>query len=522
MNKKILLLSLTMFLLLLYSCKKDEEISDNNDAIRENNYNGNRSSNEGIIVLGGILNDPYKFENMLEARNQLANERSGISTPTISATHKYMKYKPQNDEDLDLLKADTNLLLWDYPLHYEIAVAGTYYHDPSITDSLPTWQYFVVPNDYQLPTLSSKCELIYTLYFPDEDSNDTFYEDLEERAYHITGNLADGEDMRASSWTPSAVIKAYDDFVGGYIPLQGVKVTARRFTKVKTGITDANGYCAVDGTFKNSVNYSIKWERAYWDIRNGAIGQAYYNGPYKEGRWNLEIGKGGKSLMFATIHRAAFKFYYGDCLGVKRPILSYGKTKIAYHDKDAWWGTGCCWGTWDMSGVVPNIMIAYLNHTNTSSVFSTAIHELGHLSHLRTLGKSLYAGLAKEIHESWAAAIEWKLTNHHYNTELGKSYSHSDSYQEWHPYNLPNGKTHCYTPLFIDLMDDYNQSVDSLIYPVDVIHGYSISYIQDNIIHSSRGLSSFYTTLKNNKINGVTNENIDLLMALYWDQDYSR
>lgn len=325
-----------MFLLLLYSCKKDEEISDNNDAIRENNYNGNRSSNEGIIVFGGILNDPYKFENMLEARNQLANERSGISTPTISATHKYMKYKPQNDEDFDLLKADTNLLLWDYPLHYEIAVAGTYYHDPSITDSLPTWQYFVVPNDYQLPTLSSKCELIYTLYFPDEDSNDTFYDDLEERAYHITGNMADGEDMRASSWTPSAVIKAYDDFVG------------------------------------------------------------------------------------------------------------------------------------------------------------------------------------------WAAAIEWKLTNHHYNTELGKSYSHSDSYQLWHPYNLPNGKTHCYTPLFIDLMDDYNHSVDSLIYPVDVIHGYSISYIQDNIIHSSRGLSSFYTTLKNNKINGVTNENIDLLMALYWDQDYSR
>lgn len=42
-----------MFLLLLYSCKKDEEISDNNDAIRENNYNGNRSSNEGIIVFGG-------------------------------------------------------------------------------------------------------------------------------------------------------------------------------------------------------------------------------------------------------------------------------------------------------------------------------------------------------------------------------------------------------------------------------------------------------------------------------------
>ncbi|MBQ8222969.1 MAG: hypothetical protein IJZ87_06460 [Bacteroidales bacterium] len=163
---------------------------------------------QGIIVLGNMLNDPYKFENMLQARNQLANERSSINTPTIRATHKYMRYRPQNDEELDLLKADTNLLLWDYPLHYEITVNGTHYHDPSIADSLPTWQYFVVTNDYQLPTLSSKCELIYTLYFPDEDSSDTFYDDLEERAYLITGNLADDEDMRASSWTPSAVIKA--------------------------------------------------------------------------------------------------------------------------------------------------------------------------------------------------------------------------------------------------------------------------------------------------------------------------
>lgn len=524
MKKRLLFIISFLILLLGHSCKKDNDIFNNEESIQKNrndNYDNNLSS-DGEIVLGRILNDPYKFENMLMARDQLANERSGISTPVISATHKYMRCKPKNEEELDMLKADTNLLLWDFPLHYEIVVAGTYYHDPSITDNSPTWQYFVIPNDYQLPAISSKYELIYTLYFPEENSKNSFYYDLEERAYLITGNLQDEKNTRASEWTPSAVIKAYDDIVGGYIPLQGVKVTARRFTKAKTGITDANGYCTVDGTFKNPVNYSIKWERAYWDIRNGAIGQAYYNGPKQEGQWNLEIGKGGESLMFATIHRAAFKFHYGNCLGVKRPILNTGKTKIAYHDKDASWGTGCCWGTWEMTGIIPDIMIAHPKSTQTDTVFATSIHELGHQSHLITLDQSLYANLKKEIHESWAAAIEWRLTNHHYNNELNKSYSHYPNYQSWYPGNLGDGKTYCYTPLFIDLMDNYNQGANNSRYPNDKISGYDITFIQNNIIPTSRSLETFHTALKNNKINNITDADIDLFITLYWNQDYSR
>ncbi|MBQ8222209.1 MAG: hypothetical protein IJZ87_02490 [Bacteroidales bacterium] len=523
MKNKLVFMSLMMFFLLLNSCKKDESILSNEILGQENIDYGNSksSSNEGMIVLGNRLNDPYKFENMLTARNQLANERNDNNTPTINITHRYMRYKPTNEEDLDLLKADTNLLLWDYPLHYEITNAGTYYHDPSIADSLPTWQYFVIPIDYQLPALPSRCELIYNLYIPDDNNSNTFYDDLEERAYLITGNLASGETMKNKEWTPSAVIKAYDDIIGRYIPIQGVKVTARRFTKARTGITNANGYCEVNGTFKNSVNYSIKWERAYWDIRNGAILQAYYNGPNKDGQWALNIPKGDKSLMFATIHRAAFKFYYGNSLGVRRPILNIGKTKIAYFDDDASWGTGCCWGTWDITSIVPNTMIAYPKSTPTNKVFSTTIHELGHQSHLITLGQNLYFNLHKEIHESWADAIEWRLTNHHYNDELGCIYNHPSN-QSWHPGNLANGKTSCYTPLFIDLMDNYDQGLNNSTYPDDRIFGYSISYIQNTIIPVGRSLETVFTILDLNRPNGVNGDDIRMLMQKYWNQDYSR
>lgn len=523
MRKKIFIATLMIFSLVLLSCKKDSDnISYEDEVYRDviiDDY-GHRSSNEGMIVLGAKLNDPYRYETMLQARNELMNEKIDVAIPVITATHKYMRVLPRNEELLDIIKADTNILFFDYPLHYEIVTMGCYYHDPSIADTLPTWQYCVVPTNYTLPN-EVKFELIYELYFPPENVDNIFYTRLEEKAFQITGNL-DENYTRASSWRPSATIKAYDDIVGGYIPLQGVKVTARRFTKVRTGITNADGYCTVDGTFKYPVNYSIKWERAYWDIRNGAIGQAYYNGPKQRGKWTLNIGKGGKSLMFATIHRAAYKFYYGNCLGLQRPILNTGKTKIAYFNKDAWWGTGCCWGTWDITGIVPNIMIAHPNSTKTNLVFGTTIHELGHLSHLITLEQNLYANLDKEIHESWAAAIEWRLTNHHYNNEQNKTYSHSYDYQDWHPCNLSNGKTDCYTPLFIDLMDDFNQNINNSIYPHDMISDYKISYIQKRIIPTSRSLETFYSTLKNNKISSVTDNDIDIFMTLYWDQDYSR
>lgn len=517
---------LAFVLVTVQSCKKeenwlDEGLTTETYSDDDNGYGGNRSSSEGMIVLGNVLNDPYKFENMLMARNQLAHERSGITTPMISATHMYMRYKPVNEEELDLLKADTNLLLWDYPLHYDIAVAGTYYHDPSIVDSLPTWQYFVVPNDYQFPVLSSKCELIYTLYFPEENSSDSFYDDLEERAYLITGNLQDGEVIRAEKWIPSAVIKAYDDVARQYIPLQGVKVIAKNFTKSKYGITDANGYCRVNGTFKTKVTYSIKWERSYWDIRDGLWGQAYTNGPNISNQWICNIPSGGKSLMFATIHRAANKAYYGYFGNLRRPTLNVGKTKLCYiHGSSSNGYLGMAYSVWNVFGVIPNIKIWGYNSTTyrkTNEIFGTTIHELTHLSHLRFMGNLQFYGVNNFVAESWARCVQCILTNQHYNQELALNSScltHNElnSVQSWTP-NYENPFP--YTPIYIDLIDNYNQFTLNSAYINDNISGYTLSEIQNLILPDSFGMTSTRSAIKANKRHGATDSQIDNLFIKY-------
>jgi hypothetical protein len=97
-------------------------------------------------------------------------------------------------------------------------------------------------------------------------------------------------------WTPAATIKAYDDILDAYIPLDGVKVRITTFAFVKkTAITNIYGQVSFDKRNRD-VSYSIEWERDNWDIRDGGT-QAYYNGPNNtKSAWNLNIGKGLPSL----------------------------------------------------------------------------------------------------------------------------------------------------------------------------------------------------------------------------------
>lgn len=497
--------------------------------------------------MGDTISDPYRLENMKKAYRNISDGNAPISD--VKANHRYVRVLPADRDELNAIEADTNLLLFEYPLHYEIAVQGTYYHDPTVSDSTLTWLYGVVPMNYQFPVGTNE-ELIYYVYIPPTESKGDFYDKLEEEAYRVVGYEDEDGGAKANnaSWIPSAYIKAWDDIADCQIPLEGVKVVANYVTKIGRGVTKANGKCEVDKNFTHKVHYRIVWESGFWDIRSGAIGQAYYNGPTQKYGWDLEIAKNGKSILYATVHRAAQKFYYGERLGLRRPNLSYGKTKIAVYDNNPSWGSGCCWGTWSLLGVIPDIVVARIHEAYTSFTYSTTIHELAHQSHLLFVGKGTYVQIAKEIHESWARAVECALTNHHYNVELAdygercEKFNHALSSQKWYPENLGEGKTSCYTPIFWDLIDDFNQrnggnggfcpALSSLtldyefegsgLYPNDVVSGYTIGFIQNNIMSNAYGLSSLSSSLKAHKISGVTNQMIDNHMAPYWNRNYKR
>lgn len=167
-------------------------------------------------------------------------------------------------------------------------------------------------------------------------------------------------------------------------------------------------------------------------------------------------------------------------------------------------GTGINWGNnWQMfaggavvviglpivgilvGSATPNIIISgkkensagVVSYRTTDDIFSTTIHEIGHTSHIKTRKFSFFS-VTKRIRESWANALEWYITKIEYN-ELGYpnyddpnnvNYYSSDNQQAWKnaryrsDYStLTSGEKKTienYTPLFKDLVDNFNQALE--------------------------------------------------------------
>ncbi|WP_139279577.1 hypothetical protein [Tangfeifania diversioriginum] len=588
--KKIIVFTMVAAALTIFNaCQKDEELYEENPYLAEEQVS---QYNEGQMILGEKLKNPYSVENMQKAYNNLRADNKLKSAVNIETTHFYVRFRPKSFQELNMLTRDTTLHIYDYPLDVEIKRGGTHYHDPSIPQNQITWQYTVVPVDYTFPNI--QYQKLADLFLQEETgeleelkSGSIDYFDwltLETEALRITDNLdenkVNGVELKSTSWRPAGTIRVYDDIIDSYsttqkvfdhyeyyncetgepihdpygedpflkslqppddeicqravyryetnttnshfIPLEGITVRARRWFTTHEGMTDANGDFTCDGTFVRDANYSIKWEKGYYDIRNGDLVQAYFNGPKQTGEWNLAINAGGESIMYATIHRAAYRHFYGDNLGLPRPILPFGnKTKICYIDQN---GGGVFWGDWSAGGILPDIRVfgKWNNqYKTTERVFGTTTHELGHQLHSLYMGNIQYWQVNKVIYESWAEAVEWALTEKEYRGYGNSNYTYQRGKQDWRRSD-PDWE---YSPVFIDLVDDFNQRnsgvyfdlyhVGSINYPNDEITGYSLSYIVYNLLDEVYGLGSLTESLKNHKITGVTDENIDVLLELY-------
>jgi hypothetical protein len=151
-------------------------------------------------------------------------------------------------------------------------------------------------------------------------------------------------------------------------------------------------------------------------------------------------------------------------------------------------------------------------------------------SHWGYIGVIDYAQTSINVYESWADAVEWALTNDEYHTK-GARFGGNGAINYECPYtnqlDWPNhGGSWEYTPIFIDLMDNFNQRnsgtiggawhTGSINFPDDRVSGYSLSFIQNNILQDAYGISSLLQAVKRNKINSVTDADLNRLFSLYF------
>ena len=439
---------------------------------------------DGMMQLGPQLTNPYALSNMQQAYANLTGAKA-----QLQPTHLYMRFLPNTEEQLQLLRRDTSLELFDFPLDREITGAGTYYHDPELPAEAITWQYCAVPVNYAFPE-SIHHEVLEQLFLPEvlDGTKSDLADRLDDEALRLAGyeieSPTDGSKAR-KQFKPSGNISVYDNTLGKKIGLLGARVVARSWFTTKHAFTDADGNFFIDHTFKGHCNYWIKWERADYDIRSGNWGQAYYNGPRLDGRWDLSIEPGGMSWVYAHIHRAAYTYYYQHSRwGIKSPPRDGKLLKQRIHI-----------GAMDKAGrahyfdfnkffTTPQIKLYRYDSNGAEQasidLFATTIHELAHASHWEmcySYGQYVIDFIVNsaKIPESWASCVEHVITSDIYNT------NHYDlQWKQLSDFIWP-AENRGYTPLFIDCIDVYNQRDWGSRYPIDRVSGYTLSQIENSI-----------------------------------------
>jgi len=502
MKNKLWLLCLP---LLYVSCSDDEVITPTSTETQE------VPVANVVCTIGKKIEDPYKIDNMRKAYRKLYAADSTIPKMEIQPTHKYLRFLPKNEAEYEILRSDTCIDLFSHPLDYVFTEDMSYYHDPSLPESSITYQYSVLPIDYTIPDVYY--ELIYECYFPEDNDEKSeeladvednamvaykackstsyhFSELLEREAYSITNSIVqhqtDTTRKKASRFQPSGTIMVYDTEKKANVPVPKAKVYYYSATRYKWAYTDENGKFKLDEHFLLSGHYEIHWETKYWDIRDGLKAQAFYCGPKQHSSWNkILTPQSNSQWQFATITRAAYRMYYGDNLGITRPIESR-RCKISYrpNQESSCGGVGMFIGYVGNTDFVniaankadvdfldelnnlginaPDILVfngacKYQRNESSSKLYGTVIHELGHYSHYvsleSTFGKSVFKMLRLAYTEAYATAIECALTLKEYNiSEIGEITFRKRVEQDY------NSKTKSrYKPCLVDLYDDYDQ-----------------------------------------------------------------
>lgn len=389
---------------------------------------------EGCTVLGDRIEIPYTTGNMRRAMAALragnkAAAAGGMTEDDIATTHLYLRFAPRDSADVMALETDTTIMFSDVPMDRKIAAAGDYYHDPSLPDSVPTYQYCAVRVGQRLPDVPHEAlaELFLmeetNVYDDAETENgnkaaDPLWEALEAEAYAQVGlseYMEDDDEPTAGNkakWRPGGKL-SYEDSHKGVIPMEGVPIRYHKIVVVHQCCTDAEGNFNF-GRRRGNVSYYAKWQRDDFHIRG--IGKAVTVAKtWLSGRGRRRVDfvirpDRSEAWKYASVFRAAHYYYYKHAeLGLSRPgdrnlviRLSYKEpSKLGVFISPHFPGTS-------------EIKIYYHNLSSSYEFFRTTIHEIGHSAHFNW-DKIRFLQTSKKVKESWARGVDNLVSNAIYN-----------------------------------------------------------------------------------------------------------
>jgi len=432
------------------------------------------------------------------------------------------------------------------PLDYELeeGVGGAYL-DPTLPIDQITWQYTVVPVDYQFRDI--QYEKLADLFLQDEDDEKNarksalgtnLWYALEDEALRITGNEDDIVNEEASTlrrgrkWYPSGTIRYEDNTprTSRIVPLQGAKIIVKRWFRWRSAITDANGYFRVGKFRSRKVKCAIKWERQSWDIRSGSYGQAWYSfeSLSRDRNWNKIIRNSStpRNWLYASVHRGAMEYFYNhDAYGIRKPYdknfflkrrlhlgAKYKRGRAHYFDFNTlWWSSPIAIYSESKHGTV----------YDSRQLFATTVHELAHVSHWElgySTGQFVIDALADDpfLPESWATGVEYTITNRVYPASIvGNNFFPFDNNLQNQTLSHIQTSSKGYTPIVIDMIDNDNQSLRVPGAPNDRVSGYTLGQLEGALPSALGSWWRWRTRIRERYNNPTENAALDYLFREY-------
>lgn len=510
-NAKLMInASLVLSVLCGFSSCKDEIESE---IVEDNAKMQSLDVSDGTLRLGKKIPNPYSLKVVQQAYNELA-EQSGLrSCETIAPTHLYLKFAPKNVEELRLLESDTTLYFYNYPLDVELIGEGGGYHDPSLPDSVPTYQYVCVPIDHPLPEV--EYEVLDEIYYEEDDEAELrsgraiSWEQLEEKAYLLAGDssIISTPETRGSQWRAGGRLRYEDNYTNTIVPLEGVPVRMRYHIITYQNCTDKSGYFQCSTTKRGDCKYSIEWKRAVFRIiPEGKIATADYVIQKNKSRVDKIFRKSENVAQwtYASLFIPAHEFFYKDMCGIQRPEEDID---ITPEDHDDNYISG------RFNGAKPKEVKIFRYYTskkiekNSASYYGTTIHELAHSCHREYVGRSTFSDTDDTVKDTWAVGVQDYCSLRKYG-EYGRIITFKET--EDKIYNKQ------YTGIVNDLRDDKVE--DPLFkqgYIFDDVSGYTLYDIQ-KALKDATTWEKFKTNVKSVKsIDNETSRKIESLFT-YW------
>ncbi len=383
-----------------------------------------------MIELGRQLEDPYSVKNITKAVAALYPTKA--AREDIMPTDKYVRFLPDTEEDMDRLHA-LGLDLMDHPLDYQIVKDGDYYHDPLLDAGRITWQYAVVPDDFELPE-GIRCEILDECYIPSEQtkSDDGIdWDAVERKAFELTGN-GDmlGPETRRERFSPQGRITIVDEGANGGKPfgLAGVKVMCNSFVKFSAAYTDRDGYYQIPRQyssrvryrlmFKNSEKFAIGLNLVLFGASMSALGKA---GP--EGLdYTVTAASDRKLFCRSVVNNAVYDYIMRcgeDDLDINRPPeklriwifqgLSKSFSPMLRHETLLDQGIFAVYlGEYaDLIKIfLPDITLGLKGAETYEEIYRRTAHELAHSSHFAAVGKSWWDNYLKYLLNALVTTFE--------------------------------------------------------------------------------------------------------------------